>query len=117
VIDISPWLIVLAVLAIIIAAFARSFGEVRLEQTPGPMDAERWGTCSPAVTDAQPRGMVNEDQKELNKLLDARTNVQHQLDVLMTATHGAGPPSRRLTAILKEIDERIAELRSDRAEP
>lgn len=113
--DIPHWLIILAIFAIILAAFARSTGEVRLEQIPGPMDAGDRGPYSPAVTEVQSRGTMSEDQQELKELLDARTNVLDQFCVLQTGrSGGAGPAADKLKAILKEIDEQIAELRSER---
>lgn len=113
--EISHWLIALAVFAIIIAAFARSFGEIRLQQTSGLMGAEQPQPYVPGVTEAQPPGMVSEDQQDLKELLDARTNAQDQLDILVTGRNGGGPAAVQLRTVLEEIDKRIAELRSERA--
>jgi hypothetical protein len=114
--DIPNWLIVFAIVAIIVAAFVRSTGEFRLEQISGPMDAGDEGPYSAAAAEAQPRGTMSEDQQELKELLDARTNLQDQLCVLQTGRSlGGGPAADRLRATLKEIDEQIAELRSEPA--
>lgn len=112
--DIPHWLIGLLVLAII-AMFARAQGEIRLERRPAPLNAGDGEPYWPAVTEAQPRAALSEDQQELKELMDARTNVQDQLDILVTGRNGGGPAADRLKAILKEIDEQIAELQSERS--
>lgn len=79
-------------------------------------DAGDEGPYSPAVTEAQPHGVMSENERELRELLDARTNAQHQLDILVTGRlRGGGPAAHRLEAVLAEIDTRIAELKSGRA--
>lgn len=112
--DIPHWLIGLVVLAII-AAFLRQQGEIPLEQRPGSTDAGDGAPYQPAVAEAQPPGVLSEDQQELKELTDARTNVQEQLDFLVTRRSGGGPAADRLRVTLKELDEQIAELRSERA--
>jgi hypothetical protein len=112
--DIPYWLIGLVVLAII-AVFLRQQGEIRLEQRPGSLDAGDGTPYPPTMTEAQPPGVMSEDQQDLKELTDARYNVQEQLDFLVTRRSGGGPAADRLRATLKEIDEQIAELRSERA--
>lgn len=113
--DIPHWLIGLMVLAII-AVFLRQQGEIRLEQRPGSTDAGDGAQYESAVAEAQPPDVLSEDQQELKELTDARTNVQEQLDFLMTSrSRGNGPAADRLRATLRELDEQIAELRSERA--
>jgi hypothetical protein len=112
--DIPYWLIGLVVLAII-AVFLRQQGEIRLDQRPGSTDTGDGTPYPPAATEAQPPVMMSEDQQNLKELTDARNNVQEQLDFLVTRRSGGGPAADRLRAVLKEIDEQIAELRSERA--
>jgi hypothetical protein len=57
---------------------------------------------------------MGEDQQELlQELLDAQTDVQHQIDILRWGLiYRGGPACRRLESILEEINKRIAELKS-----
>jgi hypothetical protein len=111
--DIPHWLIVLAIFAIIVATFARSTGEVRLKQRPGPIDAEDEGPYSSAMTEAQPHGALEETPRpRIHELKKARDDVQRQIEILAypTAfrTQAMCNLIEELRGTLRELDECIA---------
>jgi hypothetical protein len=113
--DIPHWLIVAAIFAIIVAAFARQQGELRLEQTPKPIDAEDEAAYLP-VTDAKPRGALDETPRSrIQELTKARDEVQRQIDILAGGMHFGGVEKipvddllKQLRGTLRELDECIA---------
>lgn len=111
VMDIPHWLVVLVVLAII-ATWARSAGEIRLEQKPGPLNAEDEGPYSLAVSEAQPRGVLAETSRSrIEELKAARGTVERQIEILATEMHPTGETRKlieQLSATLSELDEGIA---------
>jgi hypothetical protein len=109
--DIPHWLIVLVVLAII-AAWARSAGEIRVEQRPRPPDAEDEGPYSLAVTEAQLHGALEEmPRSRIEELKKARDTVQRQIEILATEMHPTQETRKlieQLRATLSELDARFA---------
>jgi hypothetical protein len=114
--DIPHWLIVFAIFAIIVAAFVRQQGEIRLEQRLGPTDAEDDSAYSP-VTEVQPDGALLEEtpRSRIQELKKARDNIQRQIDILAGGMHFGGVEKipvdglmKQLRGTLRELDECIA---------
>lgn len=104
--DIPNWLVVFVIVAIIVAAFARSIGEIRLEQISGPVDREDGGPYSPAVNEGQLPDTMSEDQKELKELLDARDAVQRQIEILATEMY----PTKETRRLIEQLRATLSEL-------
>lgn len=110
--DIPHWLIVFAIFAIIAAAFARQQGELRLEQTPKPIDTEDEEPSLLGMTETQARGVLDETPRSrIQELTKARDDVQNQIDVLATELYPTKETRKlieQLSATLRELDECIA---------